>query len=73
MKMFLKKNYSIIFVGLIALLILIKNALLVGFMHHSDHFGYHLFYGEGFIGLKLILELLFLAFIFSISLRYPFT
>ena len=70
MKMFLKKNYSIIFVSLIALLILIKNALLVGFMHHSDHFGYHPFYGEGFIGLKLILELFFLAFIFSISLFF---
>ena len=70
MKMFLKKNYSIIFVSLIALLILIKNALLVGFMHHSDHFGYHLFYGEGFIGLKLILELFFLALIFSISLFF---
>ncbi|MCR5307421.1 MAG: hypothetical protein K6E24_00245 [bacterium] len=70
LKMFLKKNYSIIFVSLIALLILVKNALLVGFMHHSDHFGYHLFYGEGFIGLKLILELMFLAFIFSISLFF---
>ena len=70
LKQFLAKNYSIIFVCLIALLILIKNALLVGFMHHSDHFGYHLFYGEGFIGLKLILELMFLAFIFSISLFF---
>ena len=69
-KNFLAKNYSVIFVSLIALLILIKNALLVGFMHHSDHFGYHLFYGEGFIGLKIILELFFLAFIFSISLFF---
>lgn len=67
---FLKKNYSIIFICLLYLLILIKNALLIGFMHHSNHFGYHLFYGAGFIGLKVIVELIFITFVFSFSLFF---
>ena len=69
-KMFLKKNYSIIFISLLYILILIKNALLIGFMHHSNHFGYHLFYGAGFIGLKVIVELIFITFIFSFALFF---
>ena len=70
LKMFLKNNYSVIFIALLYILILIKNALLIGFMHHSNHFGYHLFYGAGFIGIKVIIELFFITFIFSFSLFF---
>lgn len=70
LKMLLKNNYSIIFILLLYLLILIKNALLVGFMHHSNHFGYHLFYGASFIGFRVFLELFFITFIFSFSLFF---
>ena len=70
LKMFLKKNYSIIFIALIYLLILIKNALLVGFMHHSNHFGYHLFYGISQIGLRVFVEIIFVTFILSFSLFF---
>lgn len=70
LKMFLKNNYSVIFIALLYILILIKNALLIGFMHHSNHFGYHLFYGAGFIGIKVLIELLFITFIFSFSLFF---
>ena len=70
MKLFLKKHYSAIFIVLLYLLIIIKNALVVGFMHHSNHFGYHLFYGLGFTGLKLLIEIAFISFILSFALFF---
>ncbi len=67
---FFKRNYSIIFVLLLFVAVIVKEIFYIGMADSNYHFGFHFIYGLKQMGWHIILLILTYVFLFSFALLF---